>query len=507
MPDSVWIYGFVGSPLYIALYLKRYEEAARILETNPLSVKPGYAALPVTLHYRKMPEMLKNQKTNKMRAKPEITYHVDKAIYLEDLVLLDKNIPDELFCALCAELAKRRQTELIDLPCRSENHVFKKESSLDKGIAAVVSSCPPWGFWDHPYEFPAIILELPMWHDLKKAYGLQETYDEQQVHGAKKEPAGRKSYEGLFPDLDEALNDLTLYWKSMKGLYRLKTLDESLYRTWVDEHVAAHLFLRFVMLVCNLIVLAGEHNLLEAPSPGHVRELRIPVNVQEQFARVKKTMQKLGYASVSADQFWDAIMNFEYGVSNKTNAAWLGYEMWKDVFGQKMVFTVEASRRPDDMESWQFERYSDSERDARGIELLNALLNFEGRRNVYPYTVDFLGDFAKEKEMKPEYDLPKSRIKDAKIFLGLLDWIRWEDKSGQESERESFRDHRRAMAKAVLQSGDRELLLMCMEKNVFPAEDAEFLYKTLQENPQAGDSACYPMLIMKKHGCLGAEET
>lgn len=101
----------VGSPLYIALYLKRYEEAQRLLERFPYTAEAGYAAMSVTV-CQTPGDHLKNAFSMDYGA---------ETIYLEDREFLDKEMPDHLFLKLCGCLAQRQKTGSADLPIRNRN--------------------------------------------------------------------------------------------------------------------------------------------------------------------------------------------------------------------------------------------------------------------------------------------------------------------------------------------------------------------------------------------------
>ena len=441
----------VGSPLYIALYLKRYGEAAELLKQVPDSADPGYAALPVTVYYKKP-----GVEINDPEDQPELTFHLDQAVYLQDMVLMDKDIPDDLFVALCRRLAGRKESGIIDLPCRYEDRIGNREDSL--------APEDTWGYEERRGNVPSLIKEFACWTDLKSHYGNLIHMDEewaQRQHSPLEVAANRK----------EALSDEKLFWKVLKGLRRLKKLDERLFLSWVDERTAAHFLVRYMFVIFNIVSSHFTH----AFAPRNLAEMKEPIDISSKAVMLKTALNKLGFDEVPADVLWDAFTDLGCGVTCICSSFWVGLELWKLVFQKGLTLKVKEDVQP-----------VDSHLTDRSMGLLAAMFCGKVESRMTP-------DGVKEQFCPLAID---DAVDFSKSFLEILDGVQWDAKGGRY--RDAFLECRHEAEEAVIKTQDKELLYMCLMKNVFPASDMMFLSGRLSGRTED----VMPLMIMKQHGCL-----
>ncbi|MBR1854709.1 MAG: hypothetical protein IJ794_16445 [Lachnospiraceae bacterium] len=460
----------IGSPLYIALYLKRYGEAAEILEKVPDSAEPGYAALPATVRYKHVSGELSDG-TN---VAPEVTFHLDRAVYLQDLVLLDKDIPDDLFLALCRRLAERKESGVIDLPCRYEGRIGERNTrSKEKIPDDIVSG--HWGYEDRSCQVPSLLREFADRTDLKRHYGELKHVDKNWGNRMHSEEES-KTYK------ESVLSDEALFWKVLNGLERLKKLDEGLFCSWVDERTAAHFLVKYMFIIFNLVTshfyIVGKRE----TAPQRTREMKEPIDACVRAAMLRTALKRLGYDEVPADVLWDAFTDFGYGADPSCNGFWIGLELWKLVFQKELVLELK-----EDVEHFG------SDGADRSLELLTAMfyckatIVADGTLDEPPY------DNALEYIYPADVDQP---VGSSKCFLEMVDRVQWN--ADGVKDQKAFLRHRHAVEKTVLGTGDKELFFMCLEKNIFPASDMAVLHDKVSE----GQEDVLPLMILKRYGYL-----
>lgn len=390
--EQVRMLGLAGSPLYIALHLHRYEEAEQILKSAPQTAEPGYVVqqFRVTFAPEKPDEC-------------EIELLAGGEVYLEEILLTDMDLPD-------------------DMCIRLWNIWFQRNVEDNPHLFVLVES-------DEANEVPLLRREWPSRVRARRKFGdLRYTRN-----GWSNIKHSREEYE---PYKEAVEADLEQFWKGLKGLYRLKTLDENLYARHVDERLAAHLILQF------LIILADLHSLekLMGDKMGeikHLNQLKLAVDGAEALRKLKKGLEKLGFTYISGDALWDAWMDYHFD-SDRVTSFWIVFQIWEDVFDGKVFITLDELRKE------------------RSRQLLSLLLH------------------------------------DTEL-LHYLDGLRWT----MSEEQKWLNKERHDVEKSILGKDDHELLLVALEKNLFLPEDIDFLWENYckEEHLQLK-----PLLLMKKYG-------
>ena len=81
-------------------------------------------------------------------------------------------------------------------------------------------------------------------------------------------------------------------------------------------------------------------------------------------------------------------------------------------------------------------------------------------------------------------------------LLDIVDYVEWKKNST------ALKD-RRVIEKIVIDKGDKEYLMMCLKKNLIPAEDLEHMTRMVTAEKKYRDTL--PLVVLKKHGCLEEE--
>lgn len=433
--QKVRILGLVGSPLYIALHLKQYEEAKQILEQAPQTAEPGYAVrqFRVTFPSGKPEEC-------------EIEFLAGGVVYLEEILLTDAEIPDDLCIKLWNIWSLRDKEDAPDL------FVEGGEGN----------------------EVPLLIREWPCRVRSRRKHGdLKYTGDRWWYRCAH----FREEYE---PFKEAAQADLEQFWKGLKGLYRLRTLDRSLYETCMDEKMAAHLILKFMFIIFQLVLMENVLHLNQSEDPPlepdsvesllwharraasddrmlqihHINQLKLAVDGAEALRKLKKGLEKLGVTYISGDALWDACMDYHYS-AYEADTFWPAFQIWKAVFEGKLILTMDGMRKERSDQIWSVLLYEIKE--TNGTCPLNCSYKLE--------------------------------------ILRYLDGLQWTENEGTKW----LENKRHTSGKIILGENDRELLLLALEKNVFLREDIDFLW---ENDCEEGHLQLKPLLLMKKYGCL-----
>lgn len=440
--NKVIISGLAGSPLYIALYLHQYEEAEQILECAPETAEPGYTAQQFRITYS-----------------PGNTYFdaldfpTGGEVYLEEMLLTDPGLPDSL-CSRLWNIWFRRKAE--DRP-----GLFAEEMDGN--------------------EVPLLIREWPDRVKARRRFGDLKHITDSWFKGGH----SREEYESYHKDLKA---DMEQFWKGLKGLYRLRTLDKSLYESHVDERLAAHLMLKLMMILLQFVQLEGmllmappeklpmnstmtaadklllaaldamKSEMTENPEAfSHIKRIRLTVDGTEALRKLKKGLEKLGFTYFSGDTLWNACMDYHYHVSDQTRVFWVAFDIWKTVFEGELLLTMDGKLKE------------------RSEQLWTALMYDDGWRN--------------------RTNCENTQSESYMLLLRHLDGLQW---TGHQDS-EWLEKKRHTAGRLILQENDRELLLLTLEKNVFLTEDMDFLWKNYCEEEQM---KLKPLLLMKKYGCL-----
>lgn len=437
--NKVSMFGLVGSPLYIALYLHRYEEAEKILENAPHTAEPGYTARQFRVTFSP--------------GKPddgEIEFLTGGEVYLEEMLLTDTNLPDGLCIRLWNLWAQRSEED--------QPRLF-----VDGGSGN---------------EVPLLIREWPSRVKSRRRYGDLKHIDDRWF-------AVKHSREEYGPYHEAAKEDMERFWEGLKGLYRLKTLDRSLYESLMDNRLAAHLMVKFMMLLLQFVqlenmllrVISGEQpmgserytveellrvarnaeNSKMAMNPEyltHIKQLQLTVDAAGALRKLKKGLEKLGFTNISGDTLWDACVDYNYDASDHTRVFWVAFQIWKAVYEGKLFLTMDGRCKERSERMWTALLYDDG---------------WKGRKHT-------------------QNDIYM-------LLLRHLDGLQWTGNKDSEW----MEGMRHAAGQQILRENDRELLLLTLEKNVLLAEDMDFIWKNYCGEDQL---QLKPLLLLKKYGCL-----
>lgn len=463
--QNVRILGLVGSPLYIALHLRQYEEAKQILERVPQTAEPGYAV-------RQFRVMFPSGKPEEC----EIEFLAGGVVYLEEILLTDTDLPDDL-CIRLWHLFFHRNVE--DRP-----GLFVEEEEVD-GV----------------HEVPLLIREWPCRLDSRMKFG-----DLQYIKNGWNWFMSERSREEYGPFWEAATTDLEQFFKGLKGLYRLKILDENLYKEQIDEMLASHLIVKSMHIILKFsrledFFLSGrsadpqtsrsvnqqngveqllqaarkasstsfkgpENKLLERLKAGeasddgmvgHISQFKLAVDGAEALRKLKKGLEKLGFTYISGDTLWDACMDYRYNASRQSARGGVAFQIWKSLFDGELFLTMDGVRK------------------SRNSQMLSVLL----------YDVE-----------QPDSKNDQDRDYDYNLYsLRYLDGLRWSEGEGA-----SWLEEKRHTAEmSILRENDRELLLLTLEKNVFLPDDIDFLWANCCEEEYL---QLKPLLLLKKYGYL-----
>ena len=314
------IKAIAGSPLYIALFLKRYGDAEQILRENPETSNPGYAAIPVSICCM--------EEDGKEGYREEIDFSVMDGIYLEKLVFTDPEIPEHLFRELCRTL-KNRFPDEIDLPNYYRDPMgYSSDSPADM--------------------LPVFFQELPNRSFLEKEYGSRKER-EAKTTGRLPSFLKRKKSGSDKVSTETALCDMKDYRNIIKGLYRLKKTEEDIWQEFMHDNAAGYLFLAYILRLCGLIAAMGTKWMAEGREYTHLSEIKGEYNAKKEFISLRMDLQRIGIDKISAGQLWEA-MEDELHASSGSDAmyyhrGWLCFDIWKAVFGEKLIFPIGSSQK------------------------------------------------------------------------------------------------------------------------------------------------------------------
>ena len=248
-----------------------------------------------------------------------------------------------------------------------------------------------------------------------------------------------------FPYLDhEEFNERV---DRLKGL---KNENESEYKGFMDEKLAAQLLFNWYQL-----------------NKDHVKEYG-----RKHLLRFRRDLKELGIDHISPDVLWDVCCKYEQSGyrnefvdklidSNFINLSemydyWLAFKIWKDVFGEKLVFRLKRD-----------ECIPDITRESEAF--LNAVTGTNG----------FDEYLIRDSEIKRTY------------FIDLVDKVIWPDDC-------IVTGHRVNRGVQVFNRGDAELMMMCFEKNIIPAEDVSRIFEEVKDK----ERNLISLLILRKHGYI-----
>lgn len=437
--EKIILKGYAGSPLYIALKLKCYEEAEAILDKNPSTAFPGYAALPVVLTYSIETTTPQYRQAVEEALDfpnyfdfPELKYLVDKDIYLQELTYTDKEIPDSLFLKLCNALSERDKSK-VDKPLTLLREKPELPAYLFKGSKNKD--------YRNNNDVPIVALDFP-----DKFYGIT----------TKPDLFENQSY------MKKALANLQCYVDFLDGLYRLKKLDADLFNKIFDETTAYWVFIQYYQkTICVLLEIAKEEDILDNEVDDfHITDIKGDIDIEEEFEKVRKKFKRLGINKLSADVLWDTMESVnkiaEITPVGRYNVnSYLLYDVYKAVFKDKLIFEFDSDGF-----------------NTKDLNKLSKILGLSTDATCNYYWRD----------------------SDAKIdnIAWNVDRINWINEN-------TIKTGRKMMEKAVIQMKDKEFFLACLEKNIFPIWDAEFMVDCIEsESEEYRDYL--PLVLLKKHG-------
>ncbi len=381
-----------GNPLIIALYLKQYDKAEKILEIMPWTAGLTYAVVPIDVVMQEEQFIGNN-------------IYSSKGIYIERLLLTDREIPESLFLRIMRRIL--------------EDH---------GNIPSYLSRTR------EVMEFNSRELE-------RLADKIKETPSEQY-------------------DL-ECHRDMVLQYKQslrfIKGFERLKRLDPELFEKYMDERAAAYLFVAighyFDAYKQHMVYMAfrgsGKY-IVKHSKPGML------LHFEDEAGKLAEAFKSIGIESISADDIWHSLLEYD-GTEAFNYVVRSGYRfyfaLWKEVFKEKLIFNPEANKES-------------------GKMLLNTLFDYD--------------EFIRRKDLRYS-SLPSS----SKNFVTLVDEMKWDS-------REYLKKWRRQIERLVVESGDKEFFIICLEKNIFPKWDAGYLCSIVWK----GHSDMLRPVILKLHGYI-----
>lgn len=421
-----------GNPLLIALYNGQYEVARRLLDKNPKLTASGYAALPADLAL--------NGSTLVNDGKLE--FYKDQGIYLEELVLTDPNIPDDLFLKLWESLWGTYDREHADLPALITGYPYLQ----GKGTPV-----------------PAFIQNWPCRMGLRISYGELNYIDYcwQELEHTREE---MKEFR------DAAQKDIDLWWKAMKGLVRAKKLDKD-FDTKLNGKMQGHLLLKFTCLLFTLI--DGEWGWNADVMKGDCDDIwKVLPGAEEMERKLRADFKKLGFLNLTADEIWDACMEYENHFSIRTYGYYFAFWLWRRLTGKEIVLTAEPDR---------LERTSELVGALLGMKKISFAPNkVHGRIPITPINFEIDDEVSKK-------------------WLDLVKGVVWKDCEGSLRFEEKLQEELQGMLELVFGKEDKEFLWICLEKNLFPRELMDSFYEQLSGKGWTNVPGMLAMLIMGKH--------
>ena len=265
--------------------------------------------------------------------------------------------------------------------------------------------------------------------------------------------------------LEAVDRDLERLWKVLAGLRRLKELDNELFCSYVDERTVAFLpLLLFFLGAAHASFMAmsgdifGRNNLLkdfsDFPESFHGRE---------QIQKLRDALDGLEIKRVDPKFLIEAADTWSQVGGCRMDCLDSLIEIWKELFQEKLILTL-GDDMPNVTES-----------------LLTEIFHLEDCEEEYDVPDEQYHPF-----------LQGDQIKHAKRFLRFLDTVSW---SGT-----AFQEKRLECGELVAYSKDYELMILCLEKNIFPAEDMTEMFERVKESKQ---QRMLPLVILKRHNAWG----
>ena len=432
--------GYVGSPLYIALRLKYYEEAEMILDKNPDTAFPGYAALPLVLTYDEDENSYPTAITKAANifkdpnyvGFPNCEFLVDKGIYLQETTYTDKHIPESLFLKLCDALSRRNKS-LIDKPLTLLDEEFNLPTFMRKGKTIIQTN--------DDCDIPILALDFPDKFDVIKYPDVLDTQ-------LKKE---------------KALENYKCFVALFDGLYRLKKLDNDLFDKIFCETTAYWIFILYYQkIACILNEIAKETDIydIEVGKDFHMTEIKEDIDTEEEFEKIRNKFNRLGIKTLSPDVLWQTMdaarKKIRITAVRRYNVnSYVFYDVYKAVFKEKLVFEFK----------------DDGEFNIKDTSKLAIILGLNGDATWNFYWKD------NDKVCLIEW---------------LVDHINWKNE-------DVIKKERRDMEKAVIQMKDKEFFLSCLEKNIFPIWDVDYMAECIETDSDEYKDYL-PLLLLKKYG-------
>ena len=278
--------------------------------------------------------------------------------------------------------------------------------------------------------------------------------------------------------LEQYKKELDLLLKAAMGLARLKELDQELFQRIFDEEAAAYLFVMIARQIGGIIRVMGQIPEICKAMSGvlHIRDLSEPFDGSKIIRRIRSVFYSLGVSYIAPEMVWSMLVRTELQKNESLQTRhcyWRYYDLFKDVFSTGLFLEI----TDDDVDLC---KESSTEHLCSGLAILEGIMNIE-------YINEVIGPFGRRGMKESGYIF--SQYDDG--FLILVDGIRWQ------SER-TFQQRRYEMEKAIIDKNDRELLIMCLEKNVIPTCDIKRLFDLVQND----NKELLPLLILKNHGYL-----
>ncbi len=223
------------------------------------------------------------------------------------------------------------------------------------------------------------------------------------------------------------------------SFYRLKNLDPDIFEKYMNEKAAAYIY---VMIMQAFFMAQDTRGRLDPE-----------ISKYEQLKKLRSSFLKLGFENISVEHIWVVLLRFDRSVKTSTVtikcAYSVFYKYWKAIVEQGLVL------RP-------------SENEEEGGSLLASLFCIDPERI----------------ETGRYHTIPKD-------FAELVDRVDWNSRRHLEKTRKKIEE-------TVIETGDKEFLLMCLEKNRFPMWDMEYLIDLLRK----GYSEMIPLVVLKKHNYM-----
>ena len=277
-------------------------------------------------------------------------------------------------------------------------------------------------------------------------------------------------------ELEKDKRELDLILRAALGLARVEELDHELFHRIFDEETAPYLFVMMSRQIMGIIGMVGQIPEVREVEPQHIREISGAFDGKKTIRRVRGAFRRLGVSYIPPELVWRMLIitdrHDEISLQIR-NCYWPIYDLFKDVFSTELVFEI----KDDDID---LSKTASEEYLCSGLSILEGIM-------CMLYITDAAGLFARKRTKVPCYIFSDYDPG----FLFQVDGIRWQSES-------TFQKRRYEMEEAIVEKNDRELLLMCLEKNVIPTCDVEKLFDLVKSNHKE----LIPLLMLKKHGCL-----